>query len=177
MADARRMGKMELFAHFADKFEMKRTVGPRFIRRAEPSVGEGAEALRRVRPSRHLQAGGPEAEGARRPQPGDRRAHQDSGQDGREGPYREAAQGRRPSPQVVRASPQRPSVRLPPHRPVSRRRSGLSIACRPSSLAVGLRHARPSRLDPNIVAGTYDLVVIGSGMGGYVGPSVRRSSG
>jgi DNA-binding protein HU-beta len=25
MADARRMGKMELFAHFADKFEMKRT--------------------------------------------------------------------------------------------------------------------------------------------------------
>ena len=26
MADARRMGKMELFAHFADKFDMKRTV-------------------------------------------------------------------------------------------------------------------------------------------------------
>jgi DNA-binding protein HU-beta len=25
MADARRMGKMELFAHFAEKFEMKRT--------------------------------------------------------------------------------------------------------------------------------------------------------
>jgi nucleoid DNA-binding protein len=25
MADARRMGKMELFAHFADKFDMKRT--------------------------------------------------------------------------------------------------------------------------------------------------------
>jgi DNA-binding protein HU-beta len=26
MADARRMGKMELFAHFAEKFDMKRTV-------------------------------------------------------------------------------------------------------------------------------------------------------
>ena len=26
MADARRMGKMELFAHFADKFDLKRTV-------------------------------------------------------------------------------------------------------------------------------------------------------
>ena len=25
MADARRMGKMELFAHFAEKFDMKRT--------------------------------------------------------------------------------------------------------------------------------------------------------
>jgi DNA-binding protein HU-beta len=25
MADARRMGKMELFAHFADKFDIKRT--------------------------------------------------------------------------------------------------------------------------------------------------------
>ena len=25
MADARRMGKSELFSHFADKFEMKRT--------------------------------------------------------------------------------------------------------------------------------------------------------
>lgn len=25
MADARRMGKMELFAHFADKFDLKRT--------------------------------------------------------------------------------------------------------------------------------------------------------
>jgi len=25
MSDARRMGKMELFAHFADKFDMKRT--------------------------------------------------------------------------------------------------------------------------------------------------------
>ncbi len=26
MADARRMGKMELFAHFADKFDLKRTL-------------------------------------------------------------------------------------------------------------------------------------------------------
>jgi DNA-binding protein HU-beta len=26
MADARRMGKMELFAHFADKFDLKRTM-------------------------------------------------------------------------------------------------------------------------------------------------------
>ena len=26
MADARRMGKMELFAHFAEKFDLKRTV-------------------------------------------------------------------------------------------------------------------------------------------------------
>ena len=26
MADAKRMGKMELFAHFADKFDLKRTV-------------------------------------------------------------------------------------------------------------------------------------------------------
>ena len=25
MADARRMGKMELFAHFAEKFDMRRT--------------------------------------------------------------------------------------------------------------------------------------------------------
>ncbi len=31
MADARRMGKMELFAHFAEKFDMKRTVARDFF--------------------------------------------------------------------------------------------------------------------------------------------------
>ena len=31
MADARRMGKMELFAHFAEKFELKRTVARDFF--------------------------------------------------------------------------------------------------------------------------------------------------
>ena len=31
MADAKRMGKMELFAHFADKFDLKRTVARDFF--------------------------------------------------------------------------------------------------------------------------------------------------
>jgi len=31
MADARRMGKMELFAHFAEKFDLKRTVARDFF--------------------------------------------------------------------------------------------------------------------------------------------------
>jgi DNA-binding protein HU-beta len=31
MADARRMGKMELFAHFAEKFDIKRTVARDFF--------------------------------------------------------------------------------------------------------------------------------------------------
>lgn len=31
MADAKRMGKMELFAHFAEKFDLKRTVARDFF--------------------------------------------------------------------------------------------------------------------------------------------------
>ena len=31
MADGRRMGKMELFAHFAEKFDIKRTVARDFF--------------------------------------------------------------------------------------------------------------------------------------------------
>ena len=50
MADARRMGKMELFAHFADKFDMKRTQVRHLIRiqsRTEQSPDKSALEARR----------------------------------------------------------------------------------------------------------------------------------
>ena len=46
MADARRMGKMELFAHFADKFDMKRTAVRDLFDELDPPVREGTEAVR-----------------------------------------------------------------------------------------------------------------------------------
>ena len=46
MADARRMGKMELFAHFADKFDMKRTLVRDLFEELMQLVREGAQAVR-----------------------------------------------------------------------------------------------------------------------------------
>ncbi len=54
MADARRMGKMELFAHFADKFDMKRTQVRDLFDELLRSVREGAQAVRRVRAAGHV---------------------------------------------------------------------------------------------------------------------------
>ena len=45
MADARSMGKTELFAHFADKFEMKRTQVRELFDELTGAVRERAEAL------------------------------------------------------------------------------------------------------------------------------------
>ena len=63
MADARRMGKMELFAHFAEKFDMKRTAVRDLFEELLRLTREGAEAFRRVRASRYVQAGGAAAQG------------------------------------------------------------------------------------------------------------------
>ena len=43
------MGKSELFSHFADRFEVKRTQAREFFDELTSSVREGAQALRRVR--------------------------------------------------------------------------------------------------------------------------------
>ena len=100
MADARRMGKMELFAHFAEKFDMKRTqvrdLFEELLRLSEKELKRSGEF---VLPGM-VQARRAEAEGPRGPQPGDRRADQDSGEDRRQGAHREAAQGRRAAAQV-----------------------------------------------------------------------------
>ena len=93
MAEARRMGKSELFSHFADRFEVKRTQAREFFDELTSAGREGAEAIGRVRAARHGEARRAEAEGAHGPQPGDRRGHQDSREDGRQGAHREAVEG------------------------------------------------------------------------------------
>jgi hypothetical protein len=83
MADARRMGKMELFAHFADKFDMKRTqvrdLFEELLRLSEKELKRSGEFVI----PRRVQARRSAPEGARRPEPCDGRADQDSGEDGR----------------------------------------------------------------------------------------------
>ena len=49
MAEARRMGKSELFSHFADRFEVKRTQAREFFDELTESRREGAQAVGRVR--------------------------------------------------------------------------------------------------------------------------------
>ena len=69
MADARRMGKMELFAHFAEKFDMKRTVVrdlfEELMRLSERELKRSGEIA--VLPG-HVQAGRAKAKGLRRTQ-------------------------------------------------------------------------------------------------------------
>ena len=78
MADARRMGKMELFAHFADKFDMKRTpvrdLFEELLRLSEKELKRSGEFVLPGMCKLVVQ----QPQGARRPQPGDRRADQDS---------------------------------------------------------------------------------------------------
>ena len=100
MADARRMGKMELFAHFAEKFDMKRTLVrdlfEELLRLSEKELKRSGEFVlpgmcklvvqkRKAREGRN---------------PGDRRADQDSGEDRREGAHRQAAERRGPAEKV-----------------------------------------------------------------------------
>ena len=103
MADARRMGKMELFAHFADKFDLKRTL----VRDLFEELMHLSEKGSSGRMSSCCPAcASSSSSGARpaRPQPGDGRDHQDSRQDRGQGQDREAAQGRRTAAQVAARS-------------------------------------------------------------------------
>ena len=101
MADARRMGKMELFAHFAEKFDMKRTqvrdLFEELLRLSEKELKRSGEFVlpgmcKLVVQKRKAREG---------PQPGHGRADQDSREDRRQGANREAAEGRRSPAQVV----------------------------------------------------------------------------
>ena len=103
MAEARRMGKSELFSHFAERFEVKRTQSREFfdelaalcekeLKRSGEFVLPGMVKLvvqkRKARMGRN---------------PGDRRADQDPRQDRRQGADRQAAEGRRSAAQVTLA--------------------------------------------------------------------------
>jgi DNA-binding protein HU-beta len=70
MAEARRMGKSELFSHFADRFEVKRTQAREYFDELTALAEKGAEAVRRVRAAGHGEARGPEAQGAHGSQSG-----------------------------------------------------------------------------------------------------------
>ncbi len=114
MTEARRMGKSELFSHFAERFEVKRTQAREFFdelaQLAEKELKKSGEF---VLPG-NGEAGGAEAEGSNGPQPRNGRGYQDSGQDGREGPNHQAAQGRRSAAQVGSGSSNRaPHIRFP----------------------------------------------------------------
>ena len=58
MADARRMGKSELFSHFAERFEMKRTQAREFFDEltalSEKELKRSGDLSRRCRPSPYL---------------------------------------------------------------------------------------------------------------------------
>src|SRR5687768_14595316 len=76
--------------------------GARVLRRAQRARRERAQAFRGVRAARNGEAGGPEAQGAHGPEPGDRGSDQDPREDRRQGADRQAAQGRC-SPEEVTA--------------------------------------------------------------------------
>src|SRR6476619_5567719 len=86
MADARRMGKMELFAHFADKFDMKRT-----------AVRDLFEELLRLSEKELKRSGEFVIPGVCKLVV----QRRDSREDRRQGPDREGPQRRGPAPQVV----------------------------------------------------------------------------
>jgi len=97
MAEARRMGKSELFSHFAERFELKRAQAREFFDEltalAEKELKRSGEfTLRRA-----------EAQSANGPQPGHGRGDQDSRQDRREGANREANERRGSAAQVGRS--------------------------------------------------------------------------
>ena len=93
------MGKSELFSHFADRFEVKRTQAREFFDElntlAEKELKRSGEF---VLPDGEACCS--EAQGADGPEPGNGRGHQDSRQDCREGSHRQATQGRRTAAQV-----------------------------------------------------------------------------
>ena len=102
MAEARRMGKSELFSHFADRFEVKRTQAREFFDElntlAEKELKRSGEfvlpgMVKLVVQKRKARMGRNPATGEAIKIPGENRG---------EGSYREAAQGRRPAAQVAR---------------------------------------------------------------------------
>ena len=103
MAEARRMGKSELFSHFAERFEMKRTQSREFfdelaalcekeLKRSGEFVMPGMVKL--VVQKRKARMG-------RNPATG--RADQDPGEDRGQGAHRQAAERRRSAEQVTLA--------------------------------------------------------------------------
>ena len=107
MADARRMGKSELFSHFAERFEVKRTQAREFFDElttlAEKELKRSGEfvlpgMVKLVKQHRKARMGR---------NPGHRRSDQDPGEDRREGQDRQAAERRGPAAQVAGIAPQR----------------------------------------------------------------------
>ena len=103
MAEARRMGKSELFSHFAERFDVKRTQSREFfdelaalcekeLKRSGEFVIPGMVKLVRA-----------EAQRPHRPQSRHRRADQDPGQDRGQGADRQAAEGRGSAKKVALA--------------------------------------------------------------------------
>ena len=106
MADARRMGKSELFSHFAERFEVKRTQAREFFDElttlAEKELKRSGEfvlpgMVKLVKQHRKARMGR---------NPGHRRSDQDPGKDRRQGQDRQAAE-RRGSAAEVATPPQR----------------------------------------------------------------------
>ena len=101
------MGKSELFSHFADRFEVKRTQAREFFDElttlAEKELKRSGEfvlpgMVKLVVQKRKARMG-------RNPATGE--ADQDSGQDRRQGAHRQAAQGRGPAAQVAKGESSR----------------------------------------------------------------------
>ena len=108
MADARRMGKSELFSHFAERFEVKRTQAREFFDElttlAEKELKRSGEfvlpgMVKLVKQHRKARMGR---------NPGDRRSNQDSGKDRRQGQDCQTAERRGSASQVAwQLAPQR----------------------------------------------------------------------
>ena len=171
MADARRMGKMELFAHFAEKFDMKRTqvrdLFEELLRLSEKELKRSGEFVlpgmcKLVVQKRKAREG---------PQPGDGRADQDSREDRRQGANREAAEGRRSPAQVAGALVADGGLSGEPGR--ASRGSSLrldlcGLVRRVPPLVPSAVVDRLGRIILILVSDQFDVVVIGSGTGGYV---------
>ena len=104
MAEARRMGKSELFSHFAERFEMKRTQAREFFDEltalAEKELKRSGEfvlpgMVKLVVQKRKARMG-------RNPATGE--ADQDPGQDRGEGAHRQAAEGHGAAEEVATRS-------------------------------------------------------------------------
>ena len=142
MAEARKMGKTELFAHFVEHFaavdiSLKRADAREFFEELQ-RVRATASGLRRVHAARHREARLTEARSADRSQPSNRASHRNPAQAGGQGSHREAAQGRR-APRSVTFRPDNRRewstgpARLPccsaPRAFVARRRGQASSSC------------------------------------------------
>ena len=104
MADGRRMGKSELFSHFAERFAVKRGQAREFFDElqslAETELKRSGEF---VLPGMG-EAGRPEAQSAYGTQSRHGRDDQDPGKDCREGPDRQTAQGLGSTPQLTQSA-------------------------------------------------------------------------